>query len=106
MLQQGVGDANPLDQRTGNLRVYPNPLSGATTTIAFVLPVTSEVNLSIYDARGSLVKALMTGRMEAGAKTNTWDGRDARGNPVSSGVYFYRLTASDRTLTKKMVLLR
>jgi len=35
-----------------------------------------------------------------------WDGRDSQGNPVSSGVYFYRLTVGDKTLTKKMILVK
>jgi len=44
--------------------------------------------------------------LDAGFKEITWHGRDARGNQVSTGVYFYRLTAGNRTLTKKMVLLK
>ena len=84
---------------------YPNPFN-PTTTISFVLPSTDEVNLSIYDAQGALIQTLVEGRRDAGVNTNTWDGRDTRGEEVSSGVYFYRLTAGDKTLTKKMVLLK
>jgi hypothetical protein len=83
----------------------PNPFN-PTTKISFVLPSASDVDLSIYDAQGKLVETMVAGRMEAGVKTYTWDGRDRQGEEVSSGVYFYRLTAGNRTLTKKMVLLK
>jgi hypothetical protein len=41
-----------------------------------------------------------------GYQERIWDGKDASGSPVGSGVYFYRLTAGDKTLTKKMVMIR
>ncbi|UCG53001.1 MAG: hypothetical protein JSW58_05455 [Candidatus Latescibacterota bacterium] len=49
---------------------------------------------------------LVDDMLDEGFKEVTWDATDTRGNPVSSGVYFYRLTAGNRTLTKKTVLLK
>jgi flagellar hook assembly protein FlgD len=46
-----------------------------------------------------LVKTLVNDVLDEGYKTTTWDGSDSNGNPVSSGIYFYRLTAGNRTLT-------
>ena len=52
------------------------------------------------------VTTLVDGSMDEGFKKVTWDGKDSRGNQVSTGVYFYRLTAGKQTLTKKMILLK
>jgi hypothetical protein len=83
----------------------PNPFN-PTTTISFTLPETGKVMLSIYDVQGRLVRTLVDGIVGEGYQKCIWVGRDASGSPVGSGVYFYRLTAGDKTLTKKMVLLR
>jgi hypothetical protein len=83
----------------------PNPFN-PVTQITVGIPEPVDVDLSIVDVNGRLVARLVSGRETAGTKLYTWDGKDARGNPVSSGVYFYRLTAGDKTLTKKMVMIR
>ena len=64
------------------------------------------MTLSIHDVAGRLVTTLIDRRMDAGAHTTEWDGMDVRGERVTSGVYFYRLTAGNRTLTRKAVLLK
>jgi hypothetical protein len=84
---------------------FPNPFNPATT-IAFELREPANVNLSIFDVGGRLVKTLVDGPMTAGLKQSSWNGTNDTGNPVSSGVYFYKLTAGERFLTKKMVLLK
>jgi hypothetical protein len=84
---------------------YPNPFN-PSTTIAFELQHPAYANLSVFDVRGGLVTTLVNGPMTVGSKEMGWDGRDAAGNPVGSGVYFYRLTAGETSLTKKMVLLK
>ncbi len=83
----------------------PNPFN-PTTTISFVLPEKTRVTLAIYDVQGRLVRTLVSETIGEGYQARVWDGRDANGNQVSSGVYFYRLTAGDKTPTKKMVLLK
>jgi hypothetical protein len=84
---------------------YPNPFN-PVTVISFDLPARARVRLSVYDVAGREVRVLADEILDAGTKRFVWDGRNARGEEVSSGVYFYRLTAGDRTATKKMVLIR
>ncbi|UCG51696.1 MAG: T9SS type A sorting domain-containing protein [Candidatus Latescibacterota bacterium] len=84
---------------------HPNPFN-PVTTISFTLPRKMRATLSIYNVRGQLVTTLMDDTRDAGSHEVIWNGRDARGNPVGSGVYFYRLTTGDRTFTRKMVLLK
>jgi hypothetical protein len=84
---------------------YPNPFN-PSTTISFTLPSRTRVNLSIYDVRGRLVVKLVENTLPQGAKDVRWNGRHGSGNPVSSGVYFYRLSTSGQIMTRKMVLLR
>lgn len=84
---------------------HPNPFN-PTTTISFALPEKKHANLSVFSVNGKLVKTLVNDVVEEGIKEVTWDGTDARGNSVSSGVYFYRLKAGKKVLTRKMVVLK
>lgn len=84
---------------------HPNPFNPATT-ITFALPEQCRVSLIIYDVNGALVKTLFSGVLDPGVKQYPWNGTDSWGNPVSSGVYFYRLKAGSDALTRKMVLLK
>ncbi len=83
----------------------PNPFN-PTTTISFTLPERARVALVIYDVNGRSVKTLADDVVGEGHHERVWDGTDQSGSPVGSGVYFCRLAAGDRTLTKKMVLLK
>ncbi len=84
---------------------YPNPFN-PTTVIAFSLKAPADVSLRIYDAGGRLVRTLVDARYEAGSFRVEWNGLDSSGMQAASGVYFYRLKASDFDGTRKMVLLR
>lgn len=90
---------------------YPNPFN-PVTTIKYDLPEESSVTLKIYNMMGHEITTLVNGNIEAGYQNVIWDGKDSHGNPVSSGMYLYRLVAisreSDREfhMTRKMVLLR
>ena len=84
---------------------YPNPFN-PMTTIRFKLEERSEVTLSVFDASGRLVRELANTQLEAGIHERMWDGADAHGNRVASGIYFYRLTMGSNVETKKMVLLK
>jgi hypothetical protein len=84
---------------------FPNPFN-PVTTIRFQLEESSRVRLDIFDVRGALVRTLVDGARPAGGNLVTWDGKNDSGQTVSSGVYFYRLTADDFSHTKKMVLLK
>ncbi len=89
----------------------PNPISLSTghaayTRIAFNLPYATEVQLKIFNLFGQEVRTLVRGQHLPGGYTATWDLRDARGAPVSAGIYFYRLFAGSRLETKKMIVVR
>jgi flagellar hook assembly protein FlgD len=84
---------------------YPNPFN-PSTRIRYSLARNSQVSLSIYNVAGQLVKTLVNDTRTAGPHAVTWDGRDDRGVPVASGVYFYRLVAGDFTKTRKLTLLK
>ncbi len=84
---------------------YPNPFNPATT-IEFEVPRRSEVILSIFNVLGQEVRRLVDNSLPAGTYRLEWDGKASNGHEVGSGVYFYRLTSGDVTLSKKMVLLR
>jgi len=79
---------------------YPNPFN-VSTNMSYTLAEAGKVTLKVYDIAGRLVQTLVDERQEAGEYTVTWDASE-----VSSGVYFYKLTAGDYTLTKKMNLLK
>jgi flagellar hook assembly protein FlgD len=74
--------------------------------IAYALPRDSKVDLRVYNISGQLVRELVNSEEKAGWKSVSWDGRDARGRALSSGVYFYRLEASGYTATRKLVVVR
>ena len=84
---------------------YPNPFN-PSTEISFSLPSNSHVELDIYNVLGQKVKSLVSGELTAGEHTVMWDGQNASGATVSSGVYFYRIAAGDFTDTKKMMMLK
>lgn len=84
---------------------YPNPFN-PSTTIKYSLSATSNVKLVVYDVLGREVRTLVNGNMPAGSQSVQWDGRDAKGNTVGSGVYFYKLTAGSFVSTKKMMMLK
>ncbi|UCG52648.1 MAG: T9SS type A sorting domain-containing protein [Candidatus Latescibacterota bacterium] len=87
------------------LQNHPNPFN-SSTTISFRAPDRMRARLAVYSVDGKLVTTLLNETVDAGIVNVYWDGRDGTGNPTSSGVYFYSLTAGGRTLTKKMVLLK
>jgi len=84
---------------------YPNPFN-PVTNIRFGLARKGHVNLSIYDVGGRKIKTLLDRRLEKGSHAVIWDGRNERGRRVASGVYFYRLEANEKTISRKMVLLK
>ncbi|GJM45369.1 MAG: hypothetical protein DHS20C21_22110 [Gemmatimonadota bacterium] len=83
----------------------PNPFSAATR-IQFSVPERTHVELAVYNVSGQVVRTLSSGVREAGTQDALWDGRDAAGNKVSSGLYFYRLTAAGESITKKMTVMK
>jgi len=100
--------AAPPPKETVLLANYPNPFN-PETWIPYQLSDPAEVTVSIYSVDGKLVRTLELGQVPAGiyqsrSRAAYWDGRNAQGEPVASGVYFYTLTAGDFSATRKMVI--
>ena len=79
---------------------YPNPFN-PVTTITFSIDQPGHVTLEVFNVAGQRVSTLVDRHLGTGEHTATWDGTS-----VSSGVYFYRLTAGEMAETKKMILLK
>lgn len=99
------GRSDIIPQATKLLPVSPNPFTGLTT-LRYNLRSDDHVRLSVYDARGALVRNLEDGLVGAGYHRRAWDGRDSGGQQVAAGVYFVRFEAGDYTQTQKMMLVR
>ena len=84
---------------------WPNPFN-PSTTIAFNLKEASSVRLEIYNLQGRKVRTLMSGSKAAGEHASVWNGLDDKGQPVASGVYFYRLGTPKGSELRKCVLLK
>ena len=84
---------------------YPNPFN-PSTTISFVIPDESKVELSIYNIKGQKIKTLFCDQLSLGQHSVMWDGRDDSNKPVSSGIYLYKLQTQTMTQTRKMLLLK
>ena len=82
----------------------PMPARGSAH-VGFTLPRAEHVRLSVFDAQGREQAVLAEGALPAGAHTATWDGR-IRGGTAPAGLYFVRLVAGDRVLSKSFVRLR
>ena len=83
----------------------PNPFNPATS-IAYQLPEAGEVRLAIYNLLGQEVQVLVNAFQDAGAHTVVWDGKDALGRQVASGIYMYRMDAEGFQQTRRMMLLK
>ncbi len=83
----------------------PNPFN-PKTAITFQLKQSRDLQLTIYDASGRLIRRLVDARTSAGDHAVTWDGQNARGFAAPSGVYYYELATPETRETRRMVLLR
>lgn len=88
-----------------NLTNYPNPFN-PNTTICFNLSKAGSVNLEIYNLKGQRIKSLINQTLGTGEHNAVWTGTDENGKKVSSGVYFYRLTAGSTSVMKKMIMVK
>jgi len=79
---------------------YPNPFN-ATTMVNYQLPVDGYVKLEVYNMLGQKVATLVDSRQQTGYRSVTWDASN-----ISSGLYFYKLTAGDFTETRRMMLVK
>jgi len=95
---------NRLPMAFGLEQNFPNPFN-PTTTIALNMPVESDYSITIFNVAGQKVREF-AGHSAAGVLNVVWDGTDANGSTVASGIYFYRASADKFSETKKMVLMK
>ena len=102
--------AAPVPKETVLLPNYPNPFN-PETWIPYRIAKPTDVTVTIYAANAEVVRTLALGHQPEGsylhpARAAYWDGKNELGEPVSSGVYFYTLTASDFSATRKMLIVK
>ena len=107
-LQQLLVTARP--EKTLLLANYPNPFN-PETWIPYELATDTDVRLTIYNTQGVVIRTLQFGHQSAGYYTGRdraayWDGRNALGEQVASGLYFYQLETDEMSLMRKMVILK
>ena len=88
-----------------NIYNYPNPFN-PITTVRYELPEDSFVDVTIYDMLGNVVNNLIDANQSSGYKSVQWDATNNQGEPVSAGVYLYKIQAANFVDTKKMILLK
>jgi hypothetical protein len=84
------------------LRAIPNPFTGVAT-LAVSLPEDLPVSVRVFGPRGGLVRSWTHDRLPAGSHRILWDGRDERGNPASSGLYYVEIRVGESILRQKLV---
>lgn len=84
---------------------YPNPFN-PSTTINFALPKAGNVQIAVFNVLGQEVNTLVSEGLPAGNHSVVWDGRNSTGSTISSGIYFYRISAGEFSQTKKMLMLK
>jgi hypothetical protein len=81
----------------------PNPfVVHSNTTITYSIPQDGSVNIRVFDVLGREIRTLVNTNVKAGTYSTEWDGVDAFGNPVESGVYYYQINAGGQTRTMSM----
>ena len=84
---------------------YPNPFN-PNTKIEFNIPMMEQVNISIYNLEGRLVKTLVDQVMNSGNHIVNWDGRNDIGSKVSTGMYIYQLKTNSVNMTRRMTFIK
>lgn len=102
-VEQDFGNVIPKEYSLG--QNYPNPFN-PSTVIPFSLPRAGFTSMKVFNIVGQEVATLLSGYLPAGAFRVTWDGTDANGEAVSSGMYFYRLKAGNYVEIRKMLLMK
>ena len=97
-----------IPKETALLVNFPNPFN-PETWIPYQLAKPADVNITIYAVDGQMIRQLTLGHQPAGmyqtrSRAAYWDGKNAFGEPMASGVYFYTLTAGNFTATRKMLI--
>ena len=84
---------------------YPNPFN-PYTTLNYELPEDSFVEITVYDMLGNIVNTLVNANQSSGYKSVQWNATNNQGEPVSAGVYLYKIQVGDFVDARKMILLK
>ena len=84
---------------------YPNPFN-PSTTISFDIKEKTNVNIEIFNIKGQRVKQLVNQEVATGRHRIVWNGTDHNNRPVSSGVYFYKMQASEYSKINKIIMMK
>ncbi len=84
---------------------FPNPFNPSTHFLV-TLNKKQNINVAIFNSSGQKVRQIYSGTLPGGTYRFEWNGKNDEGTSLSSGVYFYRLTTSERSITRKMILIR
>ncbi len=87
------------------INTIPNPVTDHAT-IAFSLPVRSNVKINVFDATGRAIRNLTNSTYESGNHTVSWDGKDESNHRVANGIYFYTLETPEHSITRKLILMK
>ncbi|MDD4052310.1 MAG: FlgD immunoglobulin-like domain containing protein, partial [candidate division Zixibacteria bacterium] len=102
---KSFGGSAPVPLEYTMLQNYPNPFN-PTTTIAYSIPEACDVKIRIYNILGQVVTTLVDEYKTPGEYAVVWDGNDADGRPVASGMYFCQMRAGQYMSSKKMLMLK
>ena len=97
------------DFETSLYHNYPNPFVASIneeSVFNFSLKERDFVTLEVFNIRGQRIKTLLSNSLSYGNHTASWNGFDENNRQVSSGIYFYKLSTSDYSATRKMILIR
>jgi len=105
-IEQTSTENSPASIRTELIGNYPNPFNPETTISFSTTESTENTEITIYNMKGQKVRTLVNEILPAVQHSVVWDGKDEKEEPVSSGIYFYKLKTEDYESTKKMILLK
>ncbi len=95
----------PLPHTSALSQNYPNPFN-TSTVIDYTVERHAQIQVEVYNILGQKVRTLVNENMMPGKYQAEWDGNDANGNPVASGVYLYKIKSDNFAETRKMLLLK
>jgi hypothetical protein len=101
---------SPVDSRFTSQRTFffPNPSRDGHLTLSFNLPYSQTVSLKVFDISGNLVydQLIGSGQTQAGLNQIQWNGVNEKGARLASGLYIYKVTVGNQTVTKKFAIIR
>lgn len=103
-LTSDVESGTPI-RRLALFQNYPNPFN-STTLIRFGLSSRCQVKIEIFNVLGQRIKTLIDEKLGPGLREVSWDGKDNRGQRLTSGIYFYKMKTREVSQSRKMLLLK